>query len=165
MLPVLTVPKPRLVGVTESVRFAATPVPLNVTKLGELGTLLTTETFPVTLPGACGANCTLNVLLVPGFRVSGRLIVLVLNPLPVAPNCVTVSAAVPLFFNCSVCEFGEPIVTLPKFTLDGVMANPACKPAPVTGITTLVPCALLTVTAPVMVSAVVGLNVKFSAAV
>ena len=164
-LPVFTVPKSRLPGVTDIVRLAAIPVPLSATVFGEVGALLTSEMLPVALPAVCGANCTLKVVDAPAFKESGRVSVPVLKPLPVTLNCVMVKVPVPLFLSCSVCEFGEPIVTLPKFTLAGVTVNAACRPVPLMGITALVPCVVVTVTLPVTVSAAVGLNVRLSAAV
>ncbi|HEY4978236.1 MAG TPA: hypothetical protein VII25_03640, partial [Candidatus Acidoferrum sp.] len=163
-LPVFTLPKLRLVELSEIVAVAAIPVPLKATVLGEVGALLTSETLPVTAPADCGANCTLKLLDAPGLIDSGRLNELVENPLPVALTCVIVSTPVPLFVICIVCVFGAPTVTFPKLTLEGVSVTPAWTPLPLTGITALDPCVLETVTFPVTVSAAEGLNVKFSAA-
>jgi hypothetical protein len=92
-------PKLRLDGLSESVRVEATPVPLKAKAVGEFGALLTKERVPATVPADRGKNCTLNVVDVPGFRESGRFTVPLLNPLPVALNCVTVSTAVPMLLN------------------------------------------------------------------
>jgi hypothetical protein len=81
-LPVFTLPKLRLVELNESVDTAATPVPLKAIVLGEVGALLISDTLPVTLPAACGPNCTLNVLAAPGLIESGKLNAPVVNPLP-----------------------------------------------------------------------------------
>ena len=165
MLPLFTVPKLRLDGVVEIVSVAATPVPLNTTAVGEVGALLTSEILPVALPAACGANCALKVVDAPGFNESGRFTVLVVNPVPVTLNCVMVNTPVPVLLNCSVCVFGEPIVTLPKLTLAGVTVRAACTPVPLMGTTTLEPCAVVTVTFPVTVSAAFGANVRLRVAV
>ena len=61
VVPTKTLPKAMLVGVT--VRPAWTPLPLSAIVAGELVTLLTTETLPVTLPATVGAKTTLNVVL------------------------------------------------------------------------------------------------------
>ena len=63
--------------------------------------LLLIATFPVTFPADCGEKVTLNDVLCPGESVTGRLIPLRLNPVPVAfadeivivepPEFVTVS--------------------------------------------------------------------------
>ena len=99
VLPVFTVPKFKLDGFVDSVRLAATPVPLKATALGELGALLTSETLPLVAPADCGANCTLNVVEAPGFMESGKFIVPALNPLPVTLNCVIVRTPVPLLLS------------------------------------------------------------------
>ncbi len=52
-------------------------------------------------------------------------------------------------------------MTLPKFTLEGVIVSPACRPLPVTGITALDPWELVTVTFPLIVSAAFGLKARF----
>jgi hypothetical protein len=104
------------------------------------------------------------VLLVPGFSESGRFTELLVKPLPVTLNSVTVNTPVPLLLNCIVCEFGSPTVTFPKFTLEGVMVTPACTALADTGMTALDPCELVTVTLPVTVSADFGLNAKLIAA-
>ena len=95
-LPVFTLPKFKLVELSEIVATAATPVPLNGKLLGELGALLTSETPPVTVPADCGPNCTLNVLEAPGLSDSGKPTELVENPLPLTVNCEIVKTAVPV---------------------------------------------------------------------
>jgi hypothetical protein len=60
--------------------------------------------------------------------------------------------------------FGEPTVTFPKLTEEGVRPIAACTPLPVTGMTALVPCVVVTVTFPVTVSDPEGLNVTLIAA-
>jgi hypothetical protein len=58
-LPALMLPKARLVGLVVSVTAAATPVPLKVTFVGELGALLEMLTVPLKLPEVVGANFAL----------------------------------------------------------------------------------------------------------
>jgi hypothetical protein len=60
----------------------AAPEPLRVMVAGELVAVLTTETLPVTLPATVGANSTLNVVLCPAVRVTGRSSPLELKPTP-----------------------------------------------------------------------------------
>lgn len=55
--------------------------------------------------------------------------------------------------------------TFPKLTLDGVIASSAWTPVPVTGITLLVPCEVVTVTFPLIFSEASGLNVTLSVVV
>lgn len=95
-LPVVTLPKLRLLVLCEIVEVAATPVPDKDNAVGDVGALLTSETLPVALPADCGANCTLNTLLAPGLIESGNATELVVNPLPVTLNCEIVKTALPL---------------------------------------------------------------------
>ena len=53
----------------------------------------------------------------------------------------------------------DPTVTFPKLALVGAIVIAGCKPVPLTGITTEVPCELVTVIFPVTFSEAVGLNV------
>ena len=53
-VPVVTLPKLRLVGLILRVRVAAIPVPLRPTEVGELGALLTIEMFPDAAPTVVG---------------------------------------------------------------------------------------------------------------
>jgi len=60
LAPTTTLPKLTLVGVMESCGW--TPVALSAMVVGEFGALLTSDTLPVTLPAAVGANRTLKLL-------------------------------------------------------------------------------------------------------
>ena len=51
-----------------------------------------------------------------------------------------------------------PTGSFPKAALDGVAVIPDCTPLPVTGITVLVPCALVKLMFPVTVSELTGLK-------
>lgn len=93
-----------------------------------------------------------------GLSETGSDRVPVLNPFPLALTWVMVSVAVPLLVNCIVCVLGEPTTTLPKLALEGVMFRPACTPLPVTGMTALAPCELVTVMLPETFSEALGLN-------
>ena len=53
-VPVVTLPKLRLVGLMPRVRVAAIPAPLSPTEVGEVGALLTIEMLPDTVPTAVG---------------------------------------------------------------------------------------------------------------
>jgi hypothetical protein len=98
-LPAFTLPNGKLVVLNESVRVAATPVPLSAIVTGEFDALLTTLTLPVTAPDALGENCTLKLLDCPVPSETGKLSEPLLNPLPVTFTCVIESVPVPLFFN------------------------------------------------------------------
>jgi hypothetical protein len=82
LTPTLTLPKLTLDGMTEIC--GCTPVPLKEIVAGELVALLTTVTLPERLPDEVGANATLKDVDWPTARLSGRVIPLVLNPVPVA---------------------------------------------------------------------------------
>ena len=53
-VPVVTLPKLRLVGLMVKVRVAAIPAPLRLTEVGEVGALLTIEMPPVAGPTDAG---------------------------------------------------------------------------------------------------------------
>jgi hypothetical protein len=80
----VTFPKFKLVALNERLFVAAMPVPLNGNVAGEFGALLASDTLPAIGPAEVGRYCTLNVVVAPGFSVSGKLSPLVLNPLPAA---------------------------------------------------------------------------------
>ena len=61
LVPTNTLPKLKLVGLVESRKVGTKPVPPRAIVSGELVALLTTETLPVTLPAAVGANVTFRV--------------------------------------------------------------------------------------------------------
>jgi hypothetical protein len=71
VLPALTLPKLRLVGVALIVTEAATPTPLKATAFGELGALLTMLTLPLRVPAVVGAKSALNVVVPPAATVAG----------------------------------------------------------------------------------------------
>ena len=81
LLPTVTLPKLRLVGFAPSVP-GATPVPDNGMLRVGLEALDVTVTLPLALPADDGANETVNVALWPAVKVTGAVIPLKLNPLP-----------------------------------------------------------------------------------
>jgi hypothetical protein len=98
-------------------------VPLSVTVAGELVALLTTETLPVTLPAAVGANVTLRVAVWLAARVSGRVKPLALKPAPETFTCEIVTLELPLFVSVTACVLLVPTNTLPKLKLAGLAVN------------------------------------------
>ena len=62
----------------------ATPVPLKETENVELSWALEKEALPEVVPVAVGANVAVKVALFPGFRLTGRVTPLRLNPAPEA---------------------------------------------------------------------------------
>ena len=96
LLPSLTLPKFRLLALTDSVCVEATLLPLSAIVAGELAALLDRTRLPVTLPAVCGANCTLNELLCPADKVAGKESPVVLKPAPLMFAAVIVRLAFPV---------------------------------------------------------------------
>ena len=63
--------------------------------VGLIDELLEIVTLPVTEPDVVGANATYSAAVWPGFRVTGSLSPVRLNPAPVTLAELTVTAAVP----------------------------------------------------------------------
>ena len=78
-----TLPKARLVGFEPSAP-AATPVPLKGMFRVGFDAFDVIATFPLTAPADAGLNNTLKLALWPAARVTGELIPLTLNPVPLA---------------------------------------------------------------------------------
>src|SRR2546428_10386169 len=95
LLPTVTFPKLRLVGLAVRRKVEVTPVPLNAMVEGELGVSLTSERLPVTLPALAGAKAALKLVLCPALRVSGTVRPVMLKPFPegVAWEMVTLAVA------------------------------------------------------------------------
>jgi len=81
LLPIVTLPKLRLVGFAPRPP-GVTPVPANGMVSVEFDALDVTVTFPLALPADDGANETENVALCPAVSVTGVVMPLKLNPLP-----------------------------------------------------------------------------------
>jgi hypothetical protein len=93
--------KVRLVG--DAVKVAGvTAVPLNgIDKLG-FDAFEVTVTLPLKDPADPGVNVTVNVVLCPGFNVTGGVIPEMLNPVPDAAAAEIVALVPPVFFTVSV---------------------------------------------------------------
>src|SRR5712692_10383791 len=72
-VPVVTLPKLRLVGLMLRVRVAAIPVPARVTEVGEVGALLTMEMLPDAAPTNVGRKATVIVVCCPAFKFKGKV--------------------------------------------------------------------------------------------
>jgi len=92
--------------------------------------LLTSDTLPLTLPVAVGANTTLNVVLFPAAIVVDALKPLMLNPVPETLACEIVTLALPPFDKLMGCELLFPVTTFPKPTEEGSAERPATSPVP-----------------------------------
>ena len=85
MLPTVTLPKLRLVGFDPRVP-AVTPVPDNASVSVGLDALDVMVTAPLAAPAPDGANFTLKVALCPAVSVTGAVMPLRLNPVPLIPT-------------------------------------------------------------------------------
>ncbi len=83
-VPVVMLPKLRLVGLIPRVRVAAIPMPVRPTDVGEVGALLTMEMLPDTAPTAVGKKATVIVVCCPTFTFRGSVNPLTLKAEPVA---------------------------------------------------------------------------------
>ncbi len=130
--PMISLPKFRLVVPSEMVRVELVPAPLSANVyVGFVVALLVIVTLPVTLPADVGLNPIVKLDVCAAASVSGSEIPLRLKPVPltVAPEIVTLVP--PVFVSCTDCEFVVPFATVPKLTLDGVVATVPAAVAPV----------------------------------
>jgi hypothetical protein len=83
----------------------------------------------------------------PADSVNGNEMPLSLKPVPLAVALEIVMLLPPVFFSCTDCEFVVPVATVPKLTLDGVVATVpvalAVTPVPLTEYCALMLLALL----------------------
>jgi hypothetical protein len=85
LLPTVTVPKARLLGLDPSTP-GATPVPdKGMVKVG-LGAFEVMVTLPLAFAADCGVKVTLKLVLCPAVSVTGAVIPLTVNPVPLIPT-------------------------------------------------------------------------------
>jgi len=113
-VPVVTLPKLRLVGLMLNVWVAATAEPLRLTELGDVGALLTIERLPDTVPADVGLNVTVTVVFCPAFTFNGNKNPLTLNGAPVALIWLMLNVAVPLFVITKAWDAGALTTSLAK---------------------------------------------------
>ena len=113
-VPVVTLPKPRFVGLTLSVRVAAIPVPLRLTEVGEVSALLTIEMLPDAAPANVGRKAAVIVVCCPAFKFKGKVKPLTLKPAPDSVIWLTFNAAVPMFLRIRAWDNVLPATTFPK---------------------------------------------------
>jgi len=101
LLPVTTLPRPRVLGPT--VRLAAAVVPEPESGIVNVGldAVEVIVTFPFTAPADCGVNETLRVALWPAVNVNGAVTPLNVNPVPLIPIAEIVALASPEFVTVS----------------------------------------------------------------
>ncbi len=157
-------PKLRLVALIDIIGFATVPVPLSdTTDVVPLLELLLIESCPVAAPVAVGLNCTCSVSVCAGFKVVGKVTPTMINPVPVIPAALTVTADVPVELKVSVCVVAVFTVTLPKLRLAALTPRigfAAATPVPLSDTTDVIPLLelLLIESCPVAAPVAVGLN-------
>lgn len=112
-------------------------MPLRAIVEGEFVALLTTVTLPERLPAEVGAKVTLKDVDCPAARVRGRVIPLVLKPVPVALICETETLEFPVLEILTLCVAVVPVARLPKLSDIGEAESwsVVATPAPLRGIT------------------------------
>ena len=113
-VPVVTLPKLRLVGLMLSVRVAAIPVPLRLTEVGEVGALLTIEMLPDAAPTSVGRKAAVIVVCCPAFTFKGRVKPLMLKAEPDSVIWLICKVAVPVFLMISAWDDVLPTTAFPK---------------------------------------------------
>jgi hypothetical protein len=117
-------------------------------------------TFPLTAPAEVGANETVKVALFPALSVTGVVIPLKLNPVPVTATLETVMLVPPVLVIVSERDPLLPTLTLAKLRLVGLAASaPGVTPVADTGMVKVGLVAVeLTVRLPVTAPAAAGAN-------
>jgi hypothetical protein len=127
-VPVVTEPKLRLVGLAVSAP-AVTAVADNGTAKVGLGASEVTVRVPLAFPAAWGEKLRLAVVLCPAARVRGRLILLMLKPVPLTLAWLMVTVEPPELVMVTDCFLVLPTVTLPKEDAPAIN-EPAASPVP-----------------------------------
>ena len=106
------------------------PVPVSPTLRVGSDALLLNARFPGTVPVLGGAKITLNGVLCPGARETGKVIPLRLNPEPVTVAAVTVRLAPPVLLRDPDCVTDEPVTPV-RLMLTGFDEScPGAMPLP-----------------------------------
>ena len=161
LAPITTLPTAIVVGLTANCPVAAVPVPESGMVSVGFDAFEVIVTVPVKLFAVPGANLTLKVVLAPAARVSGVVIPLRVNPVPLAAAAEIVTLEPPVFVIFSVNDWLLPTVTLPKLRLAGLGdRDPAESPVPDRGMLRVgfVPFDVI-VTVPLALPAAEGVNV------
>ena len=131
--PACTLPKFRLDGVEVSVPAVATLAASGTLSVG-LEALLAIERLPLAAPLDCELKVTLNTVLWPAARVTGRFKPVIAKPAPETFAWDTITLEPPELVRVSEMVCGVPACTLPKFRLDGVeVSDPAVTALPESG--------------------------------
>ena len=103
LLPTLTLPKPRLVGLAASAPGVTPVADTGIVRVGFVAVELTVR-LPVTAPATVGTNDTVKVALCPPVSVNGVAIPLTLRPVPVIPTLEIVTLVAPVLVMVSESE-------------------------------------------------------------
>lgn len=95
MLPTVTLPKLRLEGLGDRSP-AESPVPDSAIVREGFEAFDVIVTLPLAAPAAAGANFTLKVVFVPAANVTGVVMPLTLNPVPLTVTCEIVTDEPPV---------------------------------------------------------------------
>ena len=165
LLPNVTLPKPRLLGLELSAP-GATPVPVTGTVRVGLDAVDVMVMLPLATPADAGVNVTLSVALCPAVNVTGAVMPVRVNPAPLIPTCEIVTLDPPVFVTVSERDCLLPTITLPKLRLVGLgLRTPGVTPAPDNGIVKVGLEAFdVIVMLPLALPAVVGVNVALKVA-
>ena len=98
------------------------PVPLRLTAFEDEESLAIMS-CPVTAPATAGSNCTVNVAREPGFKVTGRVGVDTVKPVPEMVAELMVTEAAPVEVKVSVCDIRLFTDTLPKARLPALRVS------------------------------------------
>jgi hypothetical protein len=113
-VPVVTLPKFRLVGLIPRTYVAAMPEPLRLIAVGEVGALLTIERMPEAAPTDVGTNATVIVPCCPAFMFNGSENPLTVNAAPDSFTWLMLNVAVPVLVRIKPCDVLVPTTSLPK---------------------------------------------------
>jgi len=166
LLPSLTLPKFKAVGLAPSEKVAAAPVPARLMTSGEGVPFVVRVMLPDTVVAEDGVKTALNVVLPPAGMVVDVERPVWVKAEPATATCEKVRVALPPFWRVMVWELLEPTVTVPKLTLVGLAEISGLVPVPVRLIVRGELAALLVMVmlAPLTAPADVGSNVTVNVA-
>jgi hypothetical protein len=121
---------PKLTEEGDAFRTRLTPVPESATVDAEPVELLAIEIEPLKLPAAAGSKLTVNEVLWPTVRVTGKERPEMLYPVPLTLALLMVSAAEPESESETVLVVAVPTLTLPKLSEAGLKASTGVTPVP-----------------------------------
>ncbi len=131
LVPITTLPRGKVAGVTASTPAVTVPVPDNgIVKVG-FDAVEVIVTPPVKLAADGGANVTVKFTLCPAVSVTGVVMPLRVNPVPLIPAWEIVTLEPPVLVSVPERVGLLPTVTLPKARLVGFEAKaPTETPVP-----------------------------------